>query len=68
MTAPAKGIQVTVTDLDTGDTDTRVIWDDYVLVCAGSCYQHSVQAIGMTGATHVLTVKGRKPTPEGDPS
>lgn len=55
-----KGIQVTVTDLDTGQSDTKVIWDDYVLICAGSCYRHAVQSIGVTGETHILTVKGRR--------
>lgn len=58
--ASAKGIQVTVTDLDTGESESKVIWDDYVLICAGSCYRHAVQSIGVTGETHILTVKGRK--------
>lgn len=53
-----KGIQVTVTDLDTGETSTETIWDDYVTVCAGSCYLAGVQAYA--NGTHVLTVKGRK--------
>jgi hypothetical protein len=53
----SRGIRVTVTDLDTGESDSKVIWDDYVLICAGSCYRHAVQAYG---ATHVVTIKGRR--------
>lgn len=55
----AKGIQVTCTDLDTGESETQVIWDDYVLVCAGSCYRHHVAVHG-GGGTHVITIKGRR--------
>lgn len=54
---PAR-IQVTVTDLDTGDSSTEVITDDYVLTCAGSAYVDHVQAYA--NGTHVITVKGRK--------
>lgn len=54
---PAR-IQVTVTDLDTEESETAVIADDYVLTCAGSCYVHHVQAYA--NGTHVITVKGRK--------
>lgn len=54
----SKGIQVTCTDLDTGESETKVIRDDYVLVCAGSCYRHHVQA--SANGTHVITVKGRR--------
>lgn len=53
-----KGIQVTCTDLDTGESETHVIWDDYVLVCAGSCYQHHIAAYA--NGTRVITVKGRR--------
>lgn len=55
----AEGIQVTVTDLATGETESTTIWDDYVLICAGSCHRDSVQAHPGTG-THVITVKGRR--------
>ena len=34
---PAR-IEVTATDLGTGDSETVVITDDYVLTCAGSAY------------------------------
>lgn len=53
-----KGIRVTCTDLDTGESESQVIHDDYVLVCAGSCYRHHVQA--HANGTHVITVKGRR--------
>jgi hypothetical protein len=49
-------IQVTVTDTESGDTETQTIENDYVLVTAGTCTA-AVQAYG-TG-THVITVKGR---------
>jgi len=57
--ASTKGIQITVTDLDTGESESRTIWDDYMLVCAGSCYRHHVTISG-SGSTHVVTIKGRK--------
>lgn len=53
---PAR-IQVTATDLDTNESSTVVITDDYVLTCAGTCYVHHVQAYA--NGTHVITVKGR---------
>jgi hypothetical protein len=53
-----KGIEVTVKDLATGKTETKVINDDYILITAGDCYLDAVQQYS-TG-TVVLTVKGRK--------
>jgi hypothetical protein len=55
---PAKGIKVTVTDLDIGESDSRVIWDDYVIICAGAC--HVAHTSAYASGTHVLTVKGRR--------
>jgi hypothetical protein len=52
-------IEVTARDLGTGDSQTAVIADDYVLICAGSCYQAGVDADPETG-THVITVRGVK--------
>jgi hypothetical protein len=52
-------IEVTALDLGTGDSETKVISDDYVLICAGSCYQASVEA-DLAAGTHVITVKGVK--------
>lgn len=52
-------IRVTVTDEETGDTESVVIDDDYVVTCAGSCHVHYTQV--HANGTHVLTIKGRKP-------
>jgi hypothetical protein len=57
MDEPAR-IKVTVTDLGTSGSDEKVISDDYVITCAGSCYVDHVQAYA--NGTHVITVKGRK--------
>ena len=54
---PAR-IRVTAADLDTEETGTVVITDDYVITCAGSCYVDHVQAYA--NGTHVITVKGRR--------
>lgn len=51
-------IEVTVRDTETGEADTAVIKDDYILVTAGSCYRAGVQA--SANGTHVITVKGCK--------
>lgn len=53
------GIEVTVKDLLTGDTETKVIQDDYVIITAGSCFISGVQDYPTKG-TAVLTIKGRK--------
>jgi hypothetical protein len=55
---PAR-IGVIAEDLGTGHTESVVIADDYVLICAGSCYLAGVEADLETG-THVITVKGVK--------
>jgi hypothetical protein len=55
------GIRVTATDLDTGDEESIVIWDDYNIVVAGSCYIAHAQV--SANGTHVLTIKGRKERP-----
>jgi hypothetical protein len=54
---PAR-IKVTVTDLDSGDSEEHAIADDYILTVAGSCYVDHIQAYA--NGTHVITVKGRK--------
>lgn len=54
---PAR-IEVTARDLGTGDSETVVIADDYVLTCAGSARVTYVQAYA--NGTHVITVKGVK--------
>lgn len=50
-------IEVTVRDTETGDTETQVIENDYVIVVAGSCHVNGIQTYA--NGTHVLTVKGR---------
>lgn len=52
-------IRVTVEDTETGTSETREVANDYILICAGTCYQARVQAWPKTG-THVITIKGRK--------
>lgn len=54
-----KGIRVTVTDLETGESETQEIWNDYVIVAAGACEVTNIQTYPTVG-THVLTVKGVK--------
>lgn len=51
------GIRVTVTDLDTGDSESTEIENDYVLICDGTAHLCHTQ-VTTKGGTHVLTVKG----------
>ena len=53
-----KGVRVTATDLETGESGSVVIDNDYVLICAGDRYQSEVQR--HANGTTVLTVKVRK--------
>ena len=53
------GTRVTCTDIDTGETETRVIEDDYVLICDGNKYVGGVSAYPKAG-TVVVTIKTRK--------
>jgi hypothetical protein len=55
----AARIRVIAEDLGTGHAESVVIADDYVLVCAGSCYLAGVEA-DLEAGTHVITVKGVK--------
>ena len=50
-------ITVTVTDTESGESETQTIENDHVIVAAGSCHVAHVQA--HANGTHVLTVKGR---------
>jgi hypothetical protein len=56
--ASADGIRVTAEDLGSGESNSVVIEDDYVLICAGTCHRHYVE--DRFDGTHVITVKGRK--------
>lgn len=50
-----KGTKVTAEDLDSGDTEIRVIHDNYVLVTDGDCHLAGVQK--HEDGTHVITVR-----------
>lgn len=52
-------IRVTVTDTETGYTETTEIENDYVLVCAGDVYQSWVRRYPRTGTT-IITIKTKK--------
>lgn len=54
---PSGGIRVTVEDLVTGDTEVVEFDNDYLLLCAGSCYADSFQTYA--NGTHQVTIKGR---------
>ncbi|GAB2762813.1 hypothetical protein [Nocardioides pakistanensis] len=55
-------IRVTVEDLATGETETKDLEDDVLVIVEGSAYVHGVQSFPRVG-TQVWTVKGlrRKP-------
>lgn len=53
------GIKVTVEDLETGETASRVLVDDVLVLVTGTCYVDGVQDYPTSG-TQVWTVKGRK--------
>ncbi len=49
------GTRVTATDLETGESETVEIVDDYVVTTDGRCYVAGVQAF--RNGTHVVTIK-----------
>ena len=52
-------LKITVSDVATGEVlGETVIYDDYVLVCAGTARLDGTQTYA--NGTHVLTVKGSK--------
>lgn len=54
-------LRVTVTDIETGDSDSAtVVEGDYLLICHAPCYEHGVQVYPGSG-THVITIKGHRP-------
>ncbi len=55
---PKKGIRVTVEDLETGDTQSSEIMEDYVLLCAG-IFNVTSQQVHVNGMVQ-LTIKGRR--------
>lgn len=50
-------IEVTIRDTETGESETGIIDNDYILVVAGTCHVATTQAYA--NGTHVLTIKGR---------
>ena len=50
-------IRVIIEDLETGDKETVEVGDDYLLICAGKCYEDGIQVYPTKG-THVITIKG----------
>ena len=55
----ADGTKVTCTDLATGESESAVIKDDYIVVTDGSRYVSGVQIYPKAG-TVVVTIKTRK--------
>jgi hypothetical protein len=53
-----KGTRVTCEDLETGETQSVIIRDDYVVICDGRAYVDGIQAWGKSG-TQQITVKKR---------
>jgi hypothetical protein len=49
-------IEVTVHDTETGETETKTLDDDWLLITAGKVYLAHTQAYLSTGTT-VLTIK-----------
>lgn len=58
-----KPIKVTVSDPETGEEiESRVVANDYVLICAGNRYIKSVQAMGKPGRlTHMIAIAVKSP-------
>lgn len=53
-----KGVKVTAEDLDTGETETKVVEEgDYNIIVVAPAYIDGVQTYA--NGTHVITVKGR---------
>jgi hypothetical protein len=55
-----KPIKVTISDPDTGEElESRVVWNDYVLITAGNRYLKSMAVMGSTHTLHVGKAKPR---------
>ena len=58
MSDHAKGIRITVEDLETGETQTQVVPPgDYALMTTEPAYVAHINTFA--NGTHVITVKGR---------
>lgn len=59
MSDHIKPVKVTVSDPDTGEVlESRVVANDYVIICAGNRYIKSTQIMGRT---HMIAVAVAKP-------
>ena len=54
------GIQVTVLDTESGESETATIENDVIVITAGTCYVDHVADYPAKG-TQVYTIKGRRP-------
>ena len=52
------GTRVTCTDVETGDSETVEIKNDYVVICDGDRYVHTTQVYPGPG-TAIITIKRR---------
>lgn len=53
------GTKVTATDVETGESDSVTIRDNYVVICDGSAVLTHTQV--NANGTHVVTIKGVRP-------
>lgn len=53
---PEQGIRVTVEDLKTGETETKVICNEWLLICDGAVYLDGLQEWPKSGTVQ-LTIK-----------
>lgn len=60
-----RGIRVTVEDLATGDTETKVIRDDWVLICDGRVYLDGLQEWPKSGTVQLTIKRGSRDTTGG---
>lgn len=64
----SKGIRVTVEDLETGETESKLVGPgDFILIPVAPCYVGSVQRYPKSGTTQ-LTVKDHRPQPVEEPA
>lgn len=61
----SRGFKVTVEDLDSGETQSRVVYEgDYMLIPFAPCYLHHTQA--SANGTTVVTLKDHRPSRPAD--
>lgn len=57
-----KGTRVTCEDLETGETESKELRNDWMLVTDGTAYVHHITR--HANGTVILTIKHGEPTPE----